>query len=54
MNDVIKKSGRGKGVKPAMIKISLRVPKDVLDFYKSKSPAFTKAIREVLEAAARQ
>jgi hypothetical protein len=44
-----KKSGRGLGKKPALVHLSLRIPKDVLDFYDEHYP-YTKQtkMREIL------
>jgi uncharacterized protein (DUF4415 family) len=43
---------RGKGRNPAKVHVNLRVPGDVLEFYR-KSPNYTKLMREVLTAYAR-
>lgn len=39
--------GRGKGVKPAMEHVNLRMPEDVMDFYR-RYPRYTNKMREVL------
>jgi hypothetical protein len=44
-----KRSGRGLGKKPALTHLSLRLPKDVLDYYESKYPYTKQAkMREIL------
>jgi hypothetical protein len=35
MNETEKRKGRGKGKKPALGMVSLRIDKDVLDFYRT-------------------
>lgn len=50
MNEVTKV--RGKANKPVMIKVSLRIPAEVLEFYKAQSPHFTKAMRDALSQVA--
>lgn len=50
MNEV--KKVRGKGNKPAMIKVSLRIPVEVFEFYKAQSPRFTRAMRDALSQVA--
>ena len=54
MNDIAeqqeerpKRRGRGKGIKPKLAHINIRLPQWVLDYYKQQ-PNYTKAIREVL------
>lgn len=42
-----KKRGRGKGVKPALVHINVRLPPSVADFYRQK-PNYTIFIRDVL------
>lgn len=56
MNDVAvqqedkpKRRGRGKGTKPTMAHINIRIPHWVLDHFKQKDN-YTKAIRDVLTA----
>jgi len=39
---------RGKGKKPALIHVNLRIPMEVLDYYK-EFPSYTIKMREVLE-----
>ena len=41
------KRTRGKGVKPALVHVNIRLPVWVVDFYKDK-PNYTRAMREVL------
>jgi hypothetical protein len=41
------KRARGKGVKPALVHVNVRLPQWVLDYYKEQ-PSYTKAMREVL------
>jgi uncharacterized protein (DUF4415 family) len=41
------KKGRGKGKKPALVHVNLRIPPDVMDFYK-QSPSYTAFMRQVL------
>ena len=48
MNDEVKRKGRGLGKKPAMVYVSLRVDKDVAEFF-NKYPSKSKAIRLALE-----
>jgi uncharacterized protein (DUF4415 family) len=49
MNEAEKRKGRGKGKKPALGMISLRIDKDVLDFYKTHYKSnVQKKLREVL------
>jgi uncharacterized protein (DUF4415 family) len=44
-----KKHGRGLGKKPALVHLSLRLPKDVMDFFDSRYPYAKQAkIREIL------
>jgi hypothetical protein len=43
----VQKRIRGKGVKPRLAHVNLRIPQWVLDFYKEK-PNFSAAMREVL------
>jgi uncharacterized protein (DUF4415 family) len=39
---------RGKGKRPAKVHINVRIPADVLEFYKNESPEYTVLIRQVL------
>ena len=49
MNDVTKKKGRGKGVKPALVYFPLRLNKEVVEYFDTHYPATRQAkIREVL------
>ena len=54
MNDIAeqqdkpKRRGRGKGLKPKLAHINIRLPDWVLDYYKQNSTNYTKAMREVL------
>ena len=48
MNDEVKRKGRGLGKKPAMVYVSLRVDKDIVEFF-NKYPSMSKAIRLALE-----
>lgn len=41
------RKGRGKGVKPAMEHVNLRMPTEVMDFYR-RYPRYTNKMREVL------
>ena len=47
MTEEPKRKGRGKGVKPALAHVNLRVSKEVLDYYK-RYPSFTVEMRRVL------
>lgn len=49
MNDQIVKSkrGRGKGKRPALAHVNLRVPADVMEYFK-QFPNYTGKMREVL------
>jgi hypothetical protein len=47
LNLTIKKRTRGKGVKPAMIHINMRLPKHVVEHFK-ELPNYTTEIRKVL------
>lgn len=49
MEEQVKRGGRGKGIKPALVHINLRVPEPVLEFYK-RYPSYTGKMREVLIA----
>jgi hypothetical protein len=49
MEEQVKRGGRGKGIKPALVHINLRVPESVLEFYK-RYPSYTGKMREVLIA----
>ena len=42
-----KKKGRGKSSKPTLVQANIRVPAEVLGFYK-QSPSYTKRMREIL------
>lgn len=48
MSDAEKRKGRGLGKKPAMVYVSLRVNKNVVDFF-DRYPSKSKAIRLALE-----
>lgn len=48
MNSTVKR--RGKGVKPAMAHVNLRIATEVLDYYKENYTNYTTAMREALEA----
>ena len=52
MNETVKR-GRGKGVKPAMIYLPVRISKEVSDFF-SAYPNKSAKIREVLESYVKQ
>ena len=41
------KKTRGKGAKPAMVHVNVRIPQEVLDYYK-EWPNYTKMMRTVL------
>ena len=44
-----KKMGRPKGETPPMVSTSMRLPKDIVDYFKSKHPkGWHKAMRKVL------
>lgn len=45
--EVTDKRVRGKGKKPAMVHVNLRVPSEVLDYYK-QFPNYTQKMRNVL------
>ena len=47
MEEQVKRGGRGKVVKPALVHINLRIPESVLEFYK-RYPSYTAKMREVL------
>jgi uncharacterized protein (DUF4415 family) len=47
-----RKRVRGKGKNPAKMHVNLRVPADVLEFYR-RTPGYTKLMRAVLTAYAR-
>lgn len=48
MSNEVKRPGvRGKGVKPAMEHVNLRMPAEVMEFYK-RYPRYTNKMREVL------
>jgi len=44
---------RGKGKKPALVHVNVRLPIDVLDYYK-QFPSYTIKMREVLEKHAKE
>ena len=46
-NEEVSRRGRGKGVKPAMEHVNLRMPEDVMRFYR-RYPRYTNKMREVL------
>ena len=46
-SEEVSRRGRGKGVKPAMGHVNLRMPEDVLEFYR-RYPRYTNKMREVL------
>lgn len=49
MTDEVKRRVRGKGKKPALVAVSIRIDKDVLEFYKTHYKANVQgAMREVL------
>ena len=52
MNELTKK-GRGKGTKPAMVYLPVRISKEVADFF-SKYPNKSAKIREVLGSYVQQ
>jgi len=52
MNSTTKR--RGKGVKPAMVHINLRIATEVLDYYKENYTNYTTAMRDALEAHVRK
>lgn len=52
MNETIKR-GRGKGVKPAMVYLPVRISKEVSDFF-SAYPNKSAKIREVLSSYVQQ
>ena len=52
MNETIKR-GRGKGVKPAMVYLPVRISKEVSEFF-SAYPNKSAKIREVLESYVKQ
>lgn len=47
MSEVTTKRRRGKGKTPALIHVNVRLPAEVLDFYK-RYPSYTGKMREVL------
>lgn len=53
MNDDVKRKGRGLGKKPAMVYVSLRVDKEVAEFF-NQYPSKSKAIRKALEQFVKQ
>lgn len=53
MNETIKKKGRGKGVKPAMVYLPVRISVEVSNFF-SAYPNKSAKIREVLELYVKQ
>jgi hypothetical protein len=52
MDKEVKKRTRGKGTKPALVHVNLRLPLWVVEYYKEK-PNYTGAMREVLTIHAR-
>jgi len=42
-----KPKARGKGARPAMVHVNVRLPAEILDYYK-QWPSYTKMIRTVL------
>lgn len=52
MNETLKR-GRGKGVKPAMVYVPVRISKEVSEFF-SAYPNKSAKIREVLESYVKQ
>lgn len=52
MNETVKR-GRGKGVRPAMVYLPVRISKEVSDFF-SAYPNKSAKIREVLESYVKQ
>lgn len=52
MNETLKR-GRGKGVKPAMVYLPVRISKEVSEFF-SAYPNKSAKIREVLESYVKQ
>jgi hypothetical protein len=53
MEEQVKRGGRGKGVKPALVHINLRLPAWVVEFYKEQ-PNYTGSMREVLTIYAQE
>jgi len=47
MTEQPQRKGRGKGVKPALAHVNLRIPNEVLEYFK-KYPSYTKEMRRVL------
>lgn len=47
MEEQAKKRTRGKGTKPALLHVNLRLPSWVVDYFKEQ-PNYTSAMREVL------
>ena len=41
-------------LEPAMLHVNMRLPVDVVNFYKKEYPAYTKAMRDVLVKFARK
>jgi uncharacterized protein (DUF4415 family) len=51
MNDTIARKGRGKGKKPALSQVTLRLDADVYEYFKTNYPTkFQATIRDVLRA----
>lgn len=46
-SEEVSRRGRGKGVKPAMEHVNLRMPQEVVEFYRMY-PRYTNKMREVL------
>jgi hypothetical protein len=53
MNEVIQKKGRGKGTKPAMVYLPVRIDQEVAEFF-NKYPNKSAKIREVLASYVQQ
>jgi uncharacterized protein (DUF4415 family) len=53
MNEVTQKKGRGKGTKPAMVYLPVRIDQEVAEFF-NKYPNKSAKIREVLASYVQQ
>lgn len=53
MEEQERKRVRGKGTKPALVHVNLRLPQWVAEFYKGE-PNYTKTMREVLTLHAQE
>jgi hypothetical protein len=53
MNEVTLKKGRGRGLKPAMVYLPIRISQEVADFF-NKYPNKSAKIREVLASYIQQ